>query len=189
MHPSSSNSTAGEIPSEYEALIERYCEQMHRYASRMLYRFPKLRRWEETGDVAQLSLIRLLHALQSVSIQSELHFCRLASMQVRRTLIDLARSYSGPFGLAMNHESRHRIWDMIADGGAESSSVTPEDWEEFHLLVDSLSDEHRAMFDLVFYSGFSTEEIARILETSPRTVQRRWRSARLALCGLRRGRQ
>jgi RNA polymerase sigma-70 factor (ECF subfamily) len=44
-----------------------------------------------------------------------------------------------------------------------------------------LPDETRKIVDLLFYQGLSQAEAAAVLETSERTVQRRWQSARLAL--------
>lgn len=165
-----------------DEMVERYYEKLHCDTSRMLRRYPVLKRWEETDDVVQLSLMRLIKTLRSLPIESELHFCRLASLQVRRTLIDLARSYLGPYGLGANHETRHDIFEIVSESRNASTEINLKQWEEFHQLVDSLDCQHRDLFDLFFYAGSTTQEVARALKVSQRTAQRRWRAARLALC-------
>ena len=65
----------------------------------------RLQRWEGTDDVCQNALMRLCRALQDITPGSVREFFRLAAMQVRRELIDLARHYYGPHGLAAKHQS------------------------------------------------------------------------------------
>ncbi|MCA9138106.1 MAG: hypothetical protein KDB00_15145 [Planctomycetales bacterium] len=100
-------------------------------------------------------------------------------------LIDLARSLTGPQGMAFNHETNHgnpmfgesKIIGAADPAGAPSFS----DWEEFHCAVDRLDDTHREMFDLCWYSELSTSDAARIMGVDERTAQRRYRKARLAV--------
>ena len=61
------------------------------------------------------------------------------------------------------------------------------EWGEFHKRIESLPNEEREMFDLLFYEGISQPEAAAILRTSLRTVKRRWQRARLMLRDAMRG--
>ena len=54
-------------------------------------------------------------------------------------------------------------------------------WTEFHRQVESLSDEEREVFNLIWYQGLTQAETATVLGVSERTVNRRWVAARLNL--------
>jgi len=73
-------------------LLNSACERLQRLTHKMLQDYPRVRRWEETGDVCQNALIRLCRTLETISPESVRDFYRLAALQVRRELIDLARS-------------------------------------------------------------------------------------------------
>ena len=60
-------------------------------------------------------------------------------------------------------------------------------WTEFHNKIESLGDEDRAMFDLLWYQELTQGEAATILGISERTVQRRWQQARINLHDLLEG--
>ena len=53
-------------------------------ARAMLRRHPHVRRWEQTDDVFQNSMVRLHRALAEVRVESVRHFFNLAAVQVRR---------------------------------------------------------------------------------------------------------
>ena len=72
----------------------------------MLKDFPAIRRWEETDDVFQRAALRLWQLLENVEPDDSRHYFNLAALQVRRELIEIARSINGTFGLARNQESR-----------------------------------------------------------------------------------
>jgi RNA polymerase sigma factor (sigma-70 family) len=55
------------------------------------------------------------------------------------------------------------------------------DWTDFHRKVESLPDQEREVFDLVWYQGMSQAEAADVLQVSVPTIKRRWLSARLRL--------
>jgi RNA polymerase sigma factor (sigma-70 family) len=158
---------------------------------KMLRGYPRVRRWAETDDVLQSALVRLCRALQQVRPASVRDFYALATTQIRRELIDLARHYFGPEGRAARHESR--------PDSPEADRVTPDqsdlthepailaDWCEFHEQVAALPDEEREVFGLIFYHGMSQADAAEVLGVAVRTVQRRWQAALLALHRARNG--
>src|SRR5947209_10047933 len=71
----------------------------------MLRRYPHVRRWEQTDDLLQAALMRLHRSLAEVRPEGVAHFDNLAATQIRRELIDLARSYHGPEGVGANHHT------------------------------------------------------------------------------------
>ena len=56
---------AGDLAARDE-LISHCCNRFLLLTRKMLNRYPRLRRWEETGDVAQNSLLRMRRALEQV---------------------------------------------------------------------------------------------------------------------------
>lgn len=157
----------------------------------MLSRFPAVNRWEETDDVFQESSLRLHKALKELAPTSPRHFYCLAAVQIRRVLIDMARRYSGPCSFAANHETSHggpETWlKEAADTTARSEVISLDDWADFHRQVENLPEPLREVFDLVWYSGLRQEEVADLLAITRRSVQRRWRAARILLHRRRKG--
>jgi RNA polymerase sigma-70 factor (ECF subfamily) len=157
----------------------------------MLRDYPRVRRWTQTDDVLQNALVRLCRALESVEPADIQEFYRLATTQIRRELIDLARHYSGPRNAAGHHES----W--TGDPGQEQRSPDPADathdpaaladWSDFHTQVAALPDEEREVFGLIFYHGMTQEDAADVLGVTVRTIQRRWQNAMLGLHRARKG--
>ena len=88
----------GGDPAARDALIARSCERLRRLTRKMLRDYQRLKSWQETDDVFQSALMRLLHALQAMPPTSVEEFFRLASRQIRRQLLDLVRHYYGPEG-------------------------------------------------------------------------------------------
>jgi RNA polymerase sigma-70 factor (ECF subfamily) len=170
-----------------DRLLQCAAGRLERLTRKMLRDYPGVGRWEQTGDVLQNASLRLCRALREVTPPTARDFFRLAALQVRRELIDLARSYSGPEGLGANHASVAAVADSsgIAPGLSRSDLTHDpgrlDDWTEFHRAAGALPDEEREAFDLLYYQGLTQAEAARLLGVSERTIKRRWQSARLAL--------
>lgn len=172
------------------ALLECARERLEALARRMLRGYPGVARWEQTDDVLQNAMVRLDRALKDEAVTTALHFFRLASTQVRRELTDLARHYGGPQGMGAHHSSRAGRGDAGTDGGhsPDLDPPVPTDdpdclaaWTDFHEAVGRLNDEHREVWDLLWYQGLTQEEAGDVLGVSAPTVNRRWMKARLAL--------
>jgi RNA polymerase sigma factor (sigma-70 family) len=172
-----------------DALLRHSCDRLTNLTRRMLGEFKRVRRWAETGDVLQNALLRLVGALRDVKPATSRDFLALATLQIRRELIDLARRFYGPQGIGTNQDSQ-------PGGGAESDNTGPQEradlshepsvlaqWSELHQQIDLLPEEEREIVGLLFYQGLSQGEAAEVLNVSVRTVQRRWHTA---LCKLHR---
>ncbi len=168
-------------------LINRSCDRLRRLTAKMLRDFGRVHRWEDTDDVLNSSLLRLYKALDDAPPESVQHFFRLAARQIRRELIDLARHYYGPQGHGANHASQAAA--AAGDtAGPEMEIITTTDepaklsvWSEFHDKVETLPDEERAVFDLLWYQDMTQIEAAQVLNVSEPTVKRRWLAARTRL--------
>ncbi len=170
-----------------EGLLTIAADRLNRLARKMLKDFPGVARWEQTDDVAQNALIRLDRALRAVVPPTARDFFRLAAVQIRRELIDMARHYYGPRGPGAHHSSQA---DRVGPAGSERLAAAPDTtydptrlaaWAEFHGAVDSLSEDDRELFDLLWYQGVSQAEAATLLEVSERTINSRWLAARVRL--------
>jgi RNA polymerase sigma-70 factor (ECF subfamily) len=168
-----------------DELIAQSHHRLRLIAGRMFSCFSRLHPWEEADDVLQTALIRLHKSLADITPITMREYMGLASLQIRRTLIDLSRRYFGPDGLASRQAhtpggSPSRSWmeaALVRSGEPESL----EDWTEFHECVAALPDELREMFDLLWYQGLTQTEAAEVLEVSERTVRRQWFEARYRL--------
>jgi len=153
----------------------------------MLSKYPGVRRWEETDDVYQTLLIKLHRSLSEVNVSSPAEIFAIASTQIRRTLIDLARHYFGKRGVGRNHFSDDQ--NLQPDGNPqinqkESPSSEPESieqWSEFHSAVESLETDQKEVFQLIWYASLTQKVIATLIKGIKRNVVRRVKCARLAL--------
>ena len=164
-------------------LLDHACERLLKLTRRMFRGYPGLRRWEQTDDVFQNSLIRLHRALAKVELESVRHFFNLAAVQIRRELLDLKKHHFGLEGRGSRHHTDHQAPDQ-AGGALSDKEDEPEDlsmWAEFHAAVEHMSQEAREVIDLLFYQGLTQDEAAAVLNISPRTLKRRWHEAKLLL--------
>jgi RNA polymerase sigma factor (sigma-70 family) len=163
-------------------------DRLRRMASRMLSCKPHVGRWNQTDDVLQNALVRLHRSLMDVKPDCKRAFNGLAATQIRRELIDMARSLYGPEGHGRHHKSNPG--EAASDGNARplyemadpaTDVIGQVEMAEFHESVGSLANEEREVFELIFYQGMTQSEVAILLDVSERKTKRRWREARLSL--------
>lgn len=185
-----------------DELINVACGRLNTLTRKMLNDFPRLRQWEETGDVSQNALIRLRRSLEEVAPQSVRDFFGLAAAQIRRELRDMTRHYygrskpakvSGRVAVPIPERSpAHLVMHGKGAGDDELREPEPSEdtnndpgglaiWSEFHRHVEDLPPLEREVVDLLLYQELTQEEAAEVLEVDKSTVKRRWRSAKLKL--------
>ena len=174
---------AGEKSARNEIL--EICDQRMRVLShRLLGKFARVRRWDNTDDVAQNAAIRLHRALADTVPDSTRGLMGLMAVQIQRELIDLARKHSGPHSWAANHDTNAGVKDgacrveEASDGEQRDEAVPIERWEEFHAAIESLPGDLREVFRMVWYLGLDREAAARAMGCSVRTLGRMWAEAR-----------
>ena len=166
-----------------EELLQHCGARLHKLAHHMLRSSPRIRRWDETDDVFQNAVPKMLRALRKVRPTSSKHFMSLATREIRHALIDLARHYYGPEGLGANYESDAQKGDEAQGriGAAPDKNPNPSRLaatREFHELVDaSLPEEEREVVDRCHYWKMTQAEAAADLGISERTVRRLKQSA------------
>ncbi len=172
----------------YSEVINRFSDRLMRLTRTMMKDYSRLRRWEQSDDIFQSAVLRLHRSLPKVRPASTRDFLGLASTQIRRTLLDLARHYYGPEGKGTFHHTDNvrpdaQVPSAVA-GAADQRSPKPEtlqEWTEFHEAVENLEEEQREVFHLIWYAGLEQAEVARVIGCSLPTVQRRWYAAQIAL--------
>jgi len=168
-----------------DLLIHHACDRLLTLTRRMFHRQPGLRRWEQTDDVFQNAMVRLHRALAACEVQSVRHFFNLATVQIRRELIDLGRKHFGSHGIGRNHHTDHQPGDER--GGRlhalEAEPANLAEWTEFHERVQALPSEDREIVDLLYYEGLSQDDAASMLGCSVRTVRRRWQEVKCRIHG------
>jgi RNA polymerase sigma factor (sigma-70 family) len=160
-----------------DALVRATGSRLEPLVRKMLRKFPNVRCWEQTDDVLQNALMRLLRTLENIRPKSTRDFFSLASIHIRRELIDLAR----------HHRVRNELFtgspeqsgpDILGqmpsppDGAAERGEL--DRWCAFHEAVENLPDDEREVVSLVFYHGLTQARVGELIEVSERTVRRRW---------------
>jgi RNA polymerase sigma factor (sigma-70 family) len=167
-------------PRAREDVLEVCMTRLHVIASRMLADYPAVRRWNDTGDILQGCLLRLHRALGEVHPATPRDLLALATTQMHRELVDLARRYAGPRSHAAHHDTNSI---RGADGLQQTDLAGSPDpelarWEAFHAVVEGLQPDEREVFRLVWYFGCDQHQVAEALGCSTRTVKRHWQSAR-----------
>ena len=170
---------AGDVAAREEA-VGIVAGRMRLFAHRMLRSFRTVRRWDDTDDVLQNATIRFLRALDDATPESPAHLVNLATVQIRRELVDLARKHRGPESQASHHESnslrvdgRLLMWVDVADD-PHAAEPGLDRWMAFHAAAAALAEEDRQIFDLAWFLGANQAEVAEHLGCSVRTVKRRW---------------
>jgi RNA polymerase sigma factor (sigma-70 family) len=173
-----------------DRIIELCADRLRTLAHRMLARFPRVRRWQDTDDVFQNAALRLHRTLGRLRPTAPSDLLALAVTHIERELMDLARRHAGPQSYAANHgtnmaPSTDHVADMlIVDDAAASDSDSTDAidrWTCFHAAIEALPAEQREVFRLAWYLGADQKTIARAVGCSERTVKSRWRAAREAI--------
>jgi RNA polymerase sigma-70 factor (ECF subfamily) len=159
-------------------LLTAASARLEKLTCRMLGGFPTLRGEVETDDVLQSALIRLVRSLKEIRPDSTRSFINLAAVQIRRELLDIARS---PAIRQRLTESVSEIGDNDSRLGDSMSVENLDRWARLHEAVERLPTDLREVFGLTLYHGWTQLQIAELLQISDRQVRRLWVDACLNL--------
>jgi len=146
-----------------DSLIRRTAERMEHFARRMLRRFPQVQAKEQPEDILQNALIRLTRALRQETPNSVHDFFGLAAVQIRRELLDLARSHA-----------RRPTRPLGRDQPDLGDTADLDRWTCLHSAVEKLPADLQDVFSYTFYHGWTQAQIAEVLKISDRQVRRLW---------------
>ena len=158
-----------------EKLMPLVVEELHDTAERYLRKEYQAHTLQPTALVNEVYL-RLVDQRQ-VHWEHRAQFFGFAAQLMRWILVDHARarlsSKRGAGTRALTFE------ELDASGHAEDEDLVALD-EVLKRLAETDERQSRVV-ELRFFGGLKHEEIAEVLGTSPRTVRREWRTARLWL--------
>lgn len=161
-------------PGAGERLMSVVYEDLKRLARRQLRREGRAATLRPT-ELVHESYVRLLG--QARALENRAHFLALAATMMRRVLVDRARR---------RHALRRGGVTCLVPLDEIDQATSPR---SIDVIALDAALEELATFDtrqarvveLHFFGGLPFEEVATVLETSPSTIFREWRMARLWL--------
>lgn len=172
---------SGGNPAARDRLLPLVYAELRRLAQAMMRQEPDSVTLEPTALVHELYL-RLVDQ-RRVSVRDRRHFFGLAAYLMRRILVDHAR----------RKRAAKRAAELICPLPPELAAPAGSPQIDFEALNEALDrlekiDPRKCrVVELRYFAGFTTEETAEILETSPATVERDWKFARSWLTRAMRG--
>jgi RNA polymerase sigma factor (TIGR02999 family) len=161
------------------AALDRLAERVYPELRRMARRYMKNERQantlQSTGLVHEVYL-RLVD-VRSVEWRERAQFYAMAAQMMRRILVDAARA----------RHSRKRGGEAIHVNFEETAVLASEPDRSMIALDEALAAfseiaaRQAQVVELRYFGGLTEEEIASVLEISPRTVRRDWEFARVWL--------
>ncbi len=170
-------------------LLEISMRRLRLLARKILADIPSVRQFEDTDDLLQNSALRLWKCLQDHQPETAIDYYRLAACLIRRELIDLSRHHFGhrtakgviDTGLSSVGESAVPVGRQFLANDDTFDPQKLSQWTEFHEYVETLPEEDRSLFDLIWYQGLSMEQSSQLMGIPLRTLGRRWKMARVRL--------
>jgi RNA polymerase sigma factor (TIGR02999 family) len=150
-----------------------YCE-LHRLAQAYMRRERPDHTLQATALINE-AYLRLVG--EDIDWNSRAHFIGLAAHVMRQVLVDYARA----------HAAQRRAGGLQRVEMEDDLAIAPERLDEVVWLDEALklltaeNARQGRVVELRYFGGLSVEEIARILEVSPRSVKRDWSLARIWL--------
>src|SRR5688572_4783133 len=151
-----------------EKLIPLVYEELHRLARHYMSR-ERAGHTLQTTALVNEAYLRLVD-WENVRWQNRAHFFGVAAQMMRRILVDFARSRQ-----YLKRGGEERRVSL-----AEAAVVSEERATDFIALDDALGSlaaidpRKTQVVELRFFGGLSVEEVAEVLNISPRTVMREW---------------
>jgi RNA polymerase sigma factor (TIGR02999 family) len=164
----------GGDPSAAEHLLPLVYNELHRLAHAYMRRERSDHTLQATALINE-AYIRLVG--EDIDWNSRAHFIGLAAHVMRQVLVDYARA----------HAAQRRAGGMQRVEMEDHLAIAPERLDEVVWLDEALARlaaenaRQAEVVELRYFGGLSVEEIAGILDVSPRSVKRDWSLARIWL--------
>jgi RNA polymerase sigma-70 factor (ECF subfamily) len=170
-------------------LIDRAYQRLLVVARRLLGSFPAVRVDEETAGVLGDAYASLAASMAELKPQTVRQFMALATLEIRRSLLDRMRKLHGRGKQRRNRPTSLSSGSDDGEGRAQGIDVPVggEENERSSLALDmldaieTLPDEEREAVDLLFFQSLTQIEAAEVVGVSEDTIKRRWSRARIRL--------
>jgi RNA polymerase sigma-70 factor, ECF subfamily len=169
-------------PEARELLIKLVYQDLRRMAQSYINREQSTPSLQATALVHEVYL--RLFGDRSVKVENREHFMIIASRQMRRILIDRARSLK-----AIKHNGNQRPGPLEDAMELQTAQQNPEliDLNDALEKFEKIYHRMARIVELRFFTGLTEAETARALGVSETTVKREWKFARAWLYGQLRG--
>lgn len=133
-----------------------------------------------TTEVVHEVFLKFQRSEGAFDWNSRIHFLRVAAQAMRQVVIDYARKQSAE---KRGGEGRPASLDdtLFQNGVLSVSSARADSLIALDEAIEQLgerSPRQRSVVECRFFAGMTIEETATVLDTSPATVNRDWRTAR-----------
>jgi RNA polymerase sigma factor (sigma-70 family) len=149
--------------------------------------FNRLARYVDTEDVLVDVQFKVSQTFRAEPFTDLMHFLRLTARMARNQMVDLTRRYFGPQGAGTQeiHGLNAPASDpSVACHSEPRAADEPPDARalrtEMNDVIAGLPQDHRDLFDLLYYNQLSRADAAEALGVSLSTLDRRWIAAREA---------
>ena len=170
----------GDQPAEpiVRALLDRAARRLHVLCANLLYRHYRRLTLPPSNvqpdELLSAVVERLLKAMRSVRPQTVRQFFALVNQHLRWELNDLARRLDEqPTWVSLDSEK-------VAAPSSSGSVLTPNGRRMLQ-AIEQLPEDEREVFELVRIQALKQVEVAKVLGTSSKTVQRRLNHSLLLL--------
>ena len=154
-----------------QQLLQLISGELHRLAAHYMRGERKDHVLQPTALVNEM-YIKLFHGGAPLTVNNRSHFFALAATQMRRILVDYARSESTDKRKGINvefNEIFHGTGDRERDIVALDDALKD---------LEAIDDDASQVVELRFFGGYTHEEIATIMESNVAKVRRDWEFAR-----------
>lgn len=170
-------------PAARDELLTRTTNRLRRLASRTLrVGFPRVAAFEQTDDVIQSVMLRLLKGWDGVvageggvTLAPAEYLCRVSRL-LREVLLDLARKH---FGSAARRPTVPLVDDDVGSDTLNPAALAA--YTDFHVAVEALPDLLRRVVDLHWYQELTHAEVSGLLGIGESTSRKYWVEARVIL--------
>ena len=174
---------SGDSPSATSELMERVYDELRRLAAAYMRRERGDHTLQTTALVHE-AYLRLI-GQRDIAWQNRSHFLGIAAQMMRRVLVDHARAHlcrrrGGP-------QKRVSLDEVCISPRTHSADLVALD--DALTRLAHIDSRQAQIVELRFFGGLTTEETAKTLEISTKTVNRDWLVARAWLRGEIAGRQ
>jgi RNA polymerase sigma-70 factor (ECF subfamily) len=157
-----------------ETLLPLLYEELHRLAKAYMRRERPEHTLQATALINE-AYLRLVK--DQVDWNSRAHFIGIAAQVMRRVLVDHARAHKAD--RRAGKLKRVEMQDDFAVSAAQLDEVADLDGALVRLAA--ISERQARVVELRYFGGLTFDEIASLLEITPRSVKRDWSLARMWL--------
>ena len=167
-------------PDSFARIIELSMQRIQQLAHYKLLNDRFVHADIQTDDLFQSASLRLYKAMKDVRPRTKNEFLLLVGTMIRREILDTARRLRKRCRICRTTLESDGQIDLshLAD---DQNSYTPEEWICLHEAIDTLNEDERRLFELLFYEGNTQLKAAEILGKSEQYVYRCWRKAKVKL--------